>query len=318
MNVDSVTDARHRGCLAPRAYGIALAFVFAASARVPAQEADSNGNRANEPGVAADCRDTMIAANLSRLTIYQQAVVRDTSRAILAQVDLLAWRIAQGVRASLGAHGTAMPAGDSFGKWPLPIRHLPFDIVVRRDGPGAWRMGAVADSDAASPALTALYERTLRTIPPDSIWMIWPQGYAPDSLVFRLDLVALAEPGRLMPNKTSLMELFSAIGVAERPALEKHHLFTHFPEDAAESHIFANLLLQFVVDTTGRADKHTIQVLRPTQAQVDSSEYGHYLREFIDVTRNAIARDRFTPAHIGRCAVRETVQLPVSYAFRRN
>ena len=265
--------------------------------------------------MAADCRDTLIAANLSRLTVYQYAVLHDTTRAILAQVDLLAWRIAQGVRASLGARGTSMPAGDAFGKWPRPIRHLPFDIVVRRDGPGAWRMGAAADSDAASPELTALYEQTLRTTPPDSIWMVWPLGYAPDSIVFRLDLVAMAQAGRLLPNKTSAIAVFLATGVAERPASEKHHLSTQYPEDAAENRIFANLLLQFVIDTTGRADKHTIRVLRPTQAQLDSSEYRQYLREFINVTRNAIERDRFTPAHIGQCPVRETVQLPVVYSF---
>ncbi|HEU5480947.1 MAG TPA: energy transducer TonB, partial [Candidatus Tumulicola sp.] len=244
------------------------------------------------------------------------AVVHDTSRAILAQVDLLGWRIVQAVRASLGASGTSVPPGDSFGKWPLPIRHLPFDIVVRHNRRGSWRMGAAADSDAASPALTALYERALGTIPPDSIWMIWPEGYAPDSLVFRLDLVAFGQPGRLMPDKTSLMAVFSATGVAERPALQRQHLYATYPADARRMRIIGNLLLQFVVDTTGRADTQTIRVLRPTPAQVDSSEYPHYLREFIDAARSAIARDRFTPARVGRCAVRETVQLPVSYTFR--
>lgn len=298
----------------PRVWRIALVVALAGSVRVPAQAADSSGGR-TASDVPADCRDTLIAANVSRLTIYQQAVVHDTTRAILAQVDLLAWRIAQGVRASLGAHGVAVPAGDSLGKWPRTIRRLPFDIVVRRNGPGAWRMGTVPDSDAASPALIALYEQTLRAIPPDSIWIIFPDGYTPDSVVFRLDLVAFAQSGRLFAGKSSIMALFSSTGVAERPAMEKHHLTTQDPEDAIANRIFANLLLQFVVDTTGRADKRTIRVLRPTEAQLDSSEYAHYLREFIDVTRKAIERDRFIPAHVGRCAVRETVQLPVSYAF---
>lgn len=310
-----MSNERERARSRRRVWRVALGLVLAGSVRASAQAADASADRAPSR-VAADCRDTLIAANLSRLTVYQRAVVHDTTRAILAQVDLLASSIAQGVRASLGAQGTDVPAGDLFGKWPRPIRHLPFDIIVRRNAPGAWRLGAVADSDAASPALTALYERTLRAIPPDSIWMIWPDGYAPDSVVFRLDLVAFAHSGRLIPGKSAIIALFSSTGVVERPAAEKHHLSTHYPEDAAENRIFANLLLQFVVDTTGFVDKRTIRVLRPTEAQLDSSEYRQYLREFINVTRNALERDRFIPARIGRCAVRETVQLPVSYAFR--
>lgn len=304
------------GRLAARVCKVALGFLCGASTIAQAQAVDPDHRGASV--VARDCRDTLIAANLSRLTVYQQAVVHDTARAILAQVDLLSWRIAQGVRASLGAHGAAVPAGDSLGKWPLPIRHLPLDIIVRRDGPGAWRLGAPADSDAAPATLTAFYERVMRTIPPDSIWMAWPDGYAPDSLMFRLDLVAYGQADRVVPNNTSLMALFSTTGVAERPALDKHPLYAIYPEDARQNRIVGTVVLEFVVDTTGRADEQTIRVLRPTEAQLDSSAYAHYLREFIKATRYAIERHRFTPAHIGRCPVRERVQFPASYALRHN
>lgn len=309
-------DTRPQRRILAQTCGLALGVALAASARATAQAGDARATVSVAPAVAADCRDTLIAENLSRLTVYQQVAARDTTRPMLAQADLLAWRIAHGVRASLGAQGASLPAGDALGKWRWPIGHLPFDIIVHRNGPGAWRRGAAPDSDAAPPAVAALYERTLRSIPPDSIWMVWPDGYAPDSFVFRLDLKAFAKGGRSMPTKAALIELFSATGVAERPAVQKHHFVAHYPDDAAADRIFANLLVQFVVDTTGQADKRTIRVLRPTDAQLDSSEYRHYLREFIDVTRSAIERDRFTPAHIGRCAVRETVQLPVAYGYR--
>lgn len=264
----------------------------------------------------AQCRDTLSPANVVRLTVGQQVELKDTTSAILAQLDLVGERIADAARASLGASGQAIPTGDSLGMLPSAYNAIPIDIVMHREGPWAWRPGA-PDKFPAPPKLTAFYARVLGTIPADSLWIVWPDGYQPDSVVFRLVLFGYSQHVPTANRRTSLFSVFTTKGILERPAVATHIAWIEYPPDANFHHIVGEVLLQFVIDTTGRADAKTIRVLEPTAARMDSSEFATFYTEFIRASRSAVEQSRYSPARLGGCLVREQVQQPFAYSIRR-
>jgi len=271
------------------------------------------GASAPNPSDVRGCADTLQARNLTRLTVFQRAVSADTTSAVRAQVDLVAQRIAGAARRALGAHGDAIPAADSLGKWMGSVLHLPFAVVFHRDQPGTWRSDTT--SDTISAKVVQLYDGVLHALPPDSLWMIWPDGYAPDSVVFHLTLVGeKGDEARMAEH--SLFAVFSARGILEQPALQKPDQYPpRYPADAKRVELPVTVLLQFVIGSDGRVDPGTLKVLRPTADTLRASSSAHYYQEFVDAAEAAIRNYRFYPARIGGCAVRQLVQFPFVFAL---
>jgi periplasmic protein TonB len=94
------------------------------------------------------------------------------------------------------------------------------------------------------------------------------------------------------------------ISQVERPA-------THAPNSAAppypdilrQAGVEGEVLVSFVVDTSGRVDPTTVKVIRTT----------HEL--FAAAVKNALPRMRFIPAEVGERKVRQLVQQPYSFAI---
>jgi TonB family protein len=78
-----------------------------------------------------------------------------------------------------------------------------------------------------------------------------------------------------------------------------------YPADLKAANIEGEVLVQFVVDTTGRAELHTFKVLR-------SSDIG-----FAYAVRRVLPDMRFYPAEIGGRKVRQMVQQPFTFALTR-
>jgi len=259
------------------------------------------------------CADTLQARNLTRVTVFQQAALVDTTPAVRAQVDLVAQRIAGVVRRALGAQGDAVPSVDSLGIWMRGVMHLPFAVVIHRDQPGTWRPDTT--SDTISAKVVQLYDGVLHALPLDSLWMIWPDGYAPDSVVFHLTLMSGKGDEARMAER-SLFAVFSTRGVLEQPALLKPDPYPpRYPPDARRVHLAVTVLLQFVIGPDGRVDPSTLEVLRPTADTLRASPSAHYYQEFVDAAQAAVRNYRFYPARIGGCAVRQLVQFPVVFAL---
>jgi len=278
-----------------------------------AGDALGQGASAPNPSDVRGCADTLQARNLTRLTVFQRAVSADTTSAVRAQVDLVAQRIAGAARRALGAHGDAVPAADSLGKWMGSVLRLPFAVVFHRGQPGTWRSDTT--SDTISAKVVQLYDRVLHALPPDSLWMIWPDGYAPDSVVFHLTLMSgRGDEARMAEH--SLFAVFSARGILEQPALQKPDQYPpRYPADAKRVELPVTVLLQFVIGSDGRVDPGTLKVLRPTADTLRASSSAHYYQEFVDAAEAAIRNYRFYPARIGGCAVRQLVQFPFVFAL---
>lgn len=290
----------------------AAGFLCASAAGAAGQQVTHDTTHDTKSSDIRSCEDTLQAGNLTRLTIFQQAALQDTTPAVNAQVELVAERIAVAARSALGARHDDIPFVDAFGVWPRGVLHLPFVVVLHREQPGTWRSDTT--SDTISAKVTGFYEHVLSAVPPDSIWMIWPDGYAQDSVEFRLTLISGNGDVRRMAAEHSMFAVFSTKGIAERPALLKENQPPpRFPLDALHQHIAGFVLLQFVIGTDGRADLGTLKVLRPTADTLRASPLAHYYQEFVAASEDAISNARFYPARIGACAVRERVQFPFTY-----
>ncbi len=77
-----------------------------------------------------------------------------------------------------------------------------------------------------------------------------------------------------------------------------------YPEMLRSANVEGEVLAQFVIDTTGRADASTFKVLKSTNDA------------FTDAVKRDLPRMRFFPAEIGGRKVKELVQLP--FAFNLN
>jgi TonB family protein len=76
-----------------------------------------------------------------------------------------------------------------------------------------------------------------------------------------------------------------------------------YPVTLRDLGVCGNVLVTFVVDTTGRAEMNTFRVLRSTDPQ------------FGEAVREGVARSRFTPARFRDHPVRQLVQQPFDFSM---
>ena len=82
-------------------------------------------------------------------------------------------------------------------------------------------------------------------------------------------------------------------------------LSPRYPDLARQAGIEGEVLAQFVVDTTGRAEPSSLKILKSS----------HDL--FIQSVKNALPEMRFVPAEVGGRKVKQLVQEPFSYSLAR-
>jgi protein TonB len=75
----------------------------------------------------------------------------------------------------------------------------------------------------------------------------------------------------------------------------------HYPDMLRSANVEGEVLAQFVVDTTGRADMSQFHILKST----------HDL--FTNAVKSALPNMRFYPAEVGGKKVRQLVQMPFQF-----
>jgi TonB family protein len=78
-----------------------------------------------------------------------------------------------------------------------------------------------------------------------------------------------------------------------------------YPPEGRAAGVESEVLLQFVVDTAGRADMTTVRLLKANY------------REFVDAALRVLPEYRFEPATINECPARMYVQVPFRFDIRR-
>lgn len=113
-----------------------------------------------------------------------------------------------------------------------------------------------------------------------------------------------AEPGDAVPRQPGVQPggVYREYEV-ERAAAVVATVPAEYPGVLRRAGVEGEVLVSFVVDTLGRADMSTFTVLRTT----------HDL--FARAVREAVSRERFSPAEVGATRVRQLVQQPFAFTI---
>jgi hypothetical protein len=162
--------------------------------------------------------------------------------------------------------------------------------------------------------------RALDTTPQESKLFDWSADSLRDSVSFKVDLdwATVDASGRSMPPRVSSVALaiFSVAHPWERLVVHKPDNRRPLYPDSALLHGFgASIVMQFVVDTAGRAEPATVrdQPL-PASARLNARELEQY-KVFVQ-SGAALVQMSFSPAEIGGCKVRQLVQMPFEFTDR--
>lgn len=181
-------------------------------------------------------------------------------------------------------------------------------LVVRRDGTFDW-----------STADTAQWSRRTRQLLLDALqarrkagdMIVWPDEVPGDSARMRL-YVSLASlvNGKLIGDEVLPLAIpvFTTRVLAEKPASVKHSVSPQYPLRNRNDGWIGTVNMQFVVDTSGRADESTIRDIWPKGAPSLRDDQRDVYAAFMKAAIEGIRGSTFYPAELAGCKVRQVVQ----------
>jgi hypothetical protein len=307
-------------------FACAMSVLGATAQSAQAMPIMNSGNRSpQQPGVEispasaanAACINALPAAELHRSIVYLHAEVSDSGNSSLApQAALMASQVADTMRVRMGGTSTLLPSGDSL----IKPSTIPAQLVVTLHADGsATRVGEGQYGDTVTPALLEASFDAIRKNGDGA--MVWPDGYTADSVVVKLILSSadVVHNAAIAQSRTrhEHFAVFDALLPIARAALPRHgNPDPRYPFQNRVHHVSGNLLLQFVVDTSGHAVLNTMHDVWPADKPRLTGELGGYYDEFLAATMDAVLKWKFYPAFMGSCAIPQTVQLPISYQFQ--
>lgn len=268
---------------------------------------------------AQRCLAELPASVFTRVPVYLQADALDsTVRHVLPIVDLLTESVAARARALLGAEPHQLPRGDSTLSW----RHLgpTFVVAVYPDARFSWRASDTSKSAGSARQPGAeLLERALVATSDAGERIFFPEGVVRDSLLFMFSYrwPNVTPLGQIEPLETRFaIPVFTLPIPWEKPATTRRPPRVLYPEGSITDRAEGGVLLQFVVDTTGRVDLRTVRDLWPPDRPRLTGALGDHYNAFLAAARRALDAARYEPAQIGGCRVRQLVQQPFDFRLR--
>lgn len=291
----------------------AVALLVAAPAVARAQKNDMLA------ASASSCLASIPDSLLHSVPVYVQAELVDSAnRPILPGLDLLTQEVADSVRMSLGATADQLPNGEPAVTWTALDARV--DVVLRRDGHVASTIHLDSESYRPDSAAALLLVRALAAVTgEDGYFMVWPEGYRSDSVAFRLETYYPMVSSRGDVGTLRLRQAFALFSVrvpTEEPVVPTRRFRPEYAEELQMNGVAGNVIMQFIVDTTGRAEMATVKDLWPSDRPRLTGVKGEYYETFRKAVVRSIARDRFEPARIGGCKVRQLVQMPFGFRLR--
>ncbi|MDQ2765890.1 MAG: hypothetical protein M3Y30_01930, partial [Gemmatimonadota bacterium] len=224
--------------------------VKAAQASIALDSSAAWGAHLSPPGT---CQAALTAADMTGVSIYLYARMAPHAEEILtSQADLIAHDVVVRLRGRLGGSDSVAPdIGSSIRWYAIPAELV---LVARANGAMTWH-GLSESGDTAAVALvsTALDSARRR----GGAMMLWPEGFAADSVVVRLTLTSASygeDSSFTAPNsKRVRFRAFSMLAPTFSPAVPMEDLDIKYPAYNERHHVVGYLLTQFVVDTNGTA-----------------------------------------------------------------
>lgn len=235
--------------------------------------------------------------------------------AVRLATETIAWR----ARALLGAPEGLLPPPDTVVSWRNVGRHL--HVVGHRDGRITWSYpwdtpGHPPIRDSVGEVALALLGRAIDSALARDERFPWSEDIAGDSTPFlvRFDYPDVDPRGKLQPMRglhaAPLLEIRAPIATPVRPRKAGS---IRYPELARESGVTANIVMQFVVDSTGRPIEPSIRDLWPEEKPRPRGRLGAHYQAFLTAVKRGLAASEYHPARVGGCAVPQLVQQPFTF-----
>jgi periplasmic protein TonB len=250
-----------------------------------------------EQSDAHDHEETPMLATLPESRAPRSRSLGGTIASLLIHGMLIAGAVALTMTGSAGATaGPARPPRDTTIYFPV---HHP--AAPRLAGPSRTPGSSIA-APPQVPSLKMLPD--LRALPPQAVdWSPSTVIADPLTTVGRSGLggaASLAGPvGLGAPDG-----VVSEREVDRSPALTGHAPEPRYPDALRAAGITGNVITEFVVDTSGRAEPGSLVVLEATRD------------EFSEAVRAALPRFRFTPGELAGRRVRKRVRMPFAFTLR--
>jgi hypothetical protein len=265
------------------------------------------------------CLVSITPSSMYRETVFLEArMPAHTDSSLTTQADLMAQDVAADLRTLLGAQGDDVPNADSLFSWyTVPSQLI---VVAHADGSMTRRIRTAGRDSTAALLFARAFDSARAQA---TALMLWPENFAADSVVVRLTLVP-----SFVDNKHDVVTTegrrvrFAAFYLSapmETPALPKlHQGQPRYPFFNQQNRVTGTLILQFVVDTNGRADSTTIHDLWTPGVPRLTGELDRYYRDFVRTTSTWVKHIHFYPARVGSCPVRQIVQFPFRFVTRES
>jgi len=269
---------------------------------------------------AAACLVNVDSARMHRVPVFLSGrMMNRADSAFSMQADLLAQDVATSLRALRGGSDSAVTNEDRHLAWSS----VPTSIVVLAHSNGDMSahplfVGVGVDSSADLLLLQALDSARAH----GGAVMLWPDGFAKDSVYARLDLAAGYAHASPIEERTISHEhrfvVFTLTEPEEDPALPVRNTPPpRYPPQNERTHYTGSVLMQFTVDTAGRAEPKSIRDLFPTgKPRLEGNDAEAY-DGFVSTLTSWLRTVRFQPAHLGSCVRRQQVQWPFVFKFGR-
>ena len=273
--------------------------------------------------LAALAKPVVTCANapIYRVPVYATLEMEDRDHpAVPPDLPNLLQAVVDRADTLLGAKPGVLPRGEPV----VTPRALGHDVTVtwHRDGTLTPSIAGLTDPrfDERNFTGARLLMRALDSAQKaGDIFLTWPAAATGDTIDFTIALRAaeVDGSGRVYPVHVLLgIPVMSLDVTTEDPVRVLKAPTIDYPSYSQAGHATGVVLLQFVVDTSGRADMSTVKDLWPKNKPRPVDETAEFYREFRRAAERAIADARYIPAKIGGCPVRQTVQQPFNFALR--
>jgi len=263
------------------------------------------------------CLASIPRASMHPVPVLLQALVAEYDDTVLTlQAALLAQDVSDEFRRLLGAKGDEVPVADSVFPWySVPTELV---IIAHRDGQMSMRPRSSTGDSAATLLLTQAFEAARAR---DRARLIWPERLKADSILVRLSLwpayVGFGS-GQIVDYGTGLKFITFYHAEPERspPVSFQNQQTATYPTENLWNGFEGYVLMQFVVDSTGRIDAGTMRDLWPAGKRRLSGEQRTVYDDFFRSVRVWESKLRYAPARIGPCAVKQQERQPIVFKFK--
>lgn len=235
------------------------------------------------------------------------------SAPVRALADNFADVIAGEIRRELGAVGDTLP---EIPPLSAGLASASVTLVLKRNAPLAW---TDSDTSARSRRTRQMLLDALETAKNAGETIIWPQDLPGDSAHVRLhiDVPSLIN-GTLVGDEALpvAIPVYATRVLEEKPAAVRRGVQPSYPERNRRGAWSGTVIMQFVIDTTGRAEQGTMKDVWPRNVPRLKPELTDIYDDFLHAAKESIPGSTYYPAEIAGCKVRQVVRQAFIFNIR--